>query len=297
MAQPAWGTPSAQTLPPDSISRMATHLQLADKERQSLHAFNKLDDSRKLLELYASMLKSRQDSTQILEGLKGIQKRQDDLERLVGKRWELTNNHKEALKVLVAHYVASPQPSYNDLLSSLEKYIIKHAAALTLEQYVDNKVVRTAVNGYLGTEINNKKNQYRKLIFTSVLNKVALNRIAEEIIKNWHTKPKPQVLSDKWLAQIALEREIAVPIAHIKSAKGGDTGFWRTVNARVKKLHEQNGTSRKDARWIEWQTGIISADREKFPDIGAVYIDSDSEEEASEPAAGTGGDDIDEEGA
>jgi hypothetical protein len=45
------------------------------------------------------------------------------------------------------------------------------------------------------------------------------------------------------------QRKVAKPLVKKESARGGDTGFWRDVEAQLDVLFEKNGNERDSPKW------------------------------------------------
>ncbi|RDX40528.1 hypothetical protein OH76DRAFT_1412918 [Lentinus brumalis] len=281
--QPGPPTPSeANPIHLDALARLATHLGLEGEQRNQLYHFARLDEAQQRAHLYAYLLKEASSSSLLGSQLGALFCRLNEMEKLIGKRWELGRAHKLTLKALVKHYVASPQVNYTKLLSPIEKYIKSHHEKLDMAAYLSNQVVKNEVTPFLTKEINNAKNQFRKMIFRSVHPKTlaSLAQLEETVLNKWHGKPKPTALTQKWSAHLALLRDVARPLVDLPTVKGGDSGFWSGITKAYDTLYKEHGKDRKAVAWMQWEQSIIATDRQTYPSgIGEVYIDPSEDED------------------
>ncbi|KAI5889838.1 uncharacterized protein SCHCODRAFT_01203806 [Schizophyllum commune H4-8] len=197
-----------------------------------------------------------------------------NIEALVRANWVVSTPLHIALSQVVSYHASKPTHSINRILKSSVKYVLKHAAEYELE--TTGPMVAAGLELHIASELlNQRKNKVRTLIFANTVTKTSLDLMSLQIVNKFWVDPKPKKteISRATKAHFALMREIAAPSAAKTNVRGGDTGFWKNLNAALFQLYTTHGEDRTTAGWLAWQDEKIAADMEKYngltvPEIG-----------------------------
>ncbi|KII95861.1 hypothetical protein PLICRDRAFT_26185 [Plicaturopsis crispa FD-325 SS-3] len=236
---------------PQDVDKLVNEHGLSG-QRQLVHRFNEVEVEEQTLLLYILGLRQEAVFAGFHNELKAMN---TSLSRI-----ELTR----LLKALLRHYLIKPNATYGKVNETVESYIWHHATTLNLEIYVSDPIVRSTTNKYLHTQFAQVKGAFRKLLWRVTDKKTALDVWAKEVLCDYHLPAIPKSVPTDVLASFALMRDVAAPLVPNKVPRGGDTGFWPALEARLDKLYDAHGKDRCSDAWKAWETEIISNDDEKY---------------------------------
>ncbi|EPQ55713.1 hypothetical protein GLOTRDRAFT_93285 [Gloeophyllum trabeum ATCC 11539] len=235
------------------------------KQRDLVHRFNEMAHDERLLVLFCSCLHASNQNQALTDTLAVLKEKLNTIEAKVDQGWQPADDHEAILKGLLRHYIIQPQYSYSVVPKQVGRYIFDHADKVRLRLYVTDATIRTRVDQWVNDKYNEVKSGLRKAVWTSITNKVPLDDFASTIVKSYHLPVKPKEVPQAIMGSLALMRDVAAPLTTKKGVRGGDTGFWKALEARLAAVVSQHGTTRDSSEeWKTWEKDIIEKDIERY---------------------------------
>ncbi|KIM74534.1 hypothetical protein PILCRDRAFT_14319 [Piloderma croceum F 1598] len=262
--------PRSATTSAQFVANLANGFKLTPEHREQAQEFNAsmLDASTKMTVLYAQGLATDEQIKQMADVLDQAMKKLGRIEKV-------------AFKNLLRHFLIKPAITYKTIVKNAEAYISRHWSKYHLDVYSTDDIIKTTVNAFLVEQLNGIKSKYRKSIFKLTAVQMPLDEFAQALVDEYHMVPKPKTIPNNILANVALLRSVAAPLAAKKNVKGGDTGFWKELEKKLFELSVLNGTDRTSALWVWWEDERIQYDRNQYKEAD-VRI-PEAEEDESEP--------------
>ncbi|KAJ6538918.1 hypothetical protein B0H10DRAFT_2245516 [Mycena sp. CBHHK59/15] len=249
-----------------NIDKLANEAHLSSAHRLAAHAFSKLNTEDRIITCYIQGLQNDEKIDSILSSLDATNKGLATIGTFMNETWALTSNQEKILKALLKHYLIMPHVSYRNITGHVQSYILRHLVTLHLGLYKSDPTVKRVINVFLGQQNNNIKSAFRKLIFNSVEQKMALKSFGMKILNAYHLPDIPDIVPQATSAAFALMRDVAAPLVAHKTErmKGADTGFWQGLEDALEKLYDAHGNDRKSSAWLQWENNIIAQDNSRY---------------------------------
>ncbi|KAJ7786953.1 hypothetical protein B0H14DRAFT_3582483 [Mycena olivaceomarginata] len=253
--------PSLTTL--INVDELSSQYGLNNGQRKAAHA---CED--RAVTIFLRLLRTERQNGEIQVQMQQVQSHLNNIAVFCVQNWKPSLEQVKLLKSLLRHYIIWPVASYNNLVPLVETYILDHAAQLRLGLYKDDLTVKTVVNALLVKENRNTRSAIRKLVWTSLTERSSLETFTKKIVQAYHLPTIPASSPQDIMACMALMRKIAKPLLKKDSQRGGDTGFWRDIEAELDVLFEKNGNQRDSPAWRKWEQEIIEQDNRKYNRLG-----------------------------
>ncbi|EPQ56931.1 hypothetical protein GLOTRDRAFT_127317 [Gloeophyllum trabeum ATCC 11539] len=245
------------------------------KQRDLVHRFNEMAHDERLLVLFCSCLHASNQNQALTDTLAVLKEKLNTIEAKVDQGWQPADDHEAILKGLLRHYIIQPQYSYSVIPKQVGRYIFDHADKVRLRLYVTDATIRTQVDQWVNNKYNEVKSGLRKAVWTSITNKVPLDDFASTIVKSYHLPVKPKEVPQAIMGSLALMRDVAAPLTTKKGVQGGDTGFWKALEARLAAVVSQHGTTRDSSEeWKTWEKDIIEKDIKRYQQRSPTFLPS-----------------------
>ncbi|KAJ7845183.1 hypothetical protein B0H13DRAFT_2359384 [Mycena leptocephala] len=205
---------------------------------------DELSEADAMTMLYLRILRMEQQNDEIQGQIQGLQTHLVNIAGYCTQTWKPSKQQVKSLKALLRHYIIRPITSYPNVA-----YIHDHAKRLHLELYKQDPTVKAAVNELLVAENSALRSALRKLVFASVEKKTPLSTFSKEVIDAYHLPTIPTVAPQDIKAYLAMMRAVARPLTGKKNSRGGDTGFWATMEDQLDQLFEKNGNDRNNNKY------------------------------------------------
>ncbi|KAJ6538249.1 hypothetical protein B0H10DRAFT_2245919 [Mycena sp. CBHHK59/15] len=267
VVNPAIRVPSVATMV--NVDKLSNDYGLGGSQRQLAHNFCKLPDEDRAVTMYMRLLHTEEQNNAILQELQDTNDRISVIGQYCTQNWTPSKAQEKLLKSLLKHFIIRPISSYSNLTDIAKTYVFDHAKRLRLELYKEDPTVKEVVNDFLTAENNTVRSALRKAVFASVKEKSTLSAFGKKIVNTYHLPVIPHSAPDNILACLALMRKTAGPLAKKPTQRGGDTGFWATLEAALDDLFKKNGNSRESEEWLKWEKDIIAEDDAKYIRYGA----------------------------
>ncbi|KAJ7349770.1 hypothetical protein DFH08DRAFT_863083 [Mycena albidolilacea] len=268
--------PSQTTLV--NVDELSSQYGLDNGQRKAAHAFCKLSSEDRAVTIFLRLLRTERQNGEIQVQMQQVQSHLDNIAAFCVQNWKPSPEQVKLLKSLLRHYIIRPITSYNNLVPLVETYILDHAAQLRLGLYKDDPTVKTVVNALLVKENGNTRSAIRKLVWMSLTERSALETFTKKVIQVYHLPTIPASPPQDIMACMALMRKIAKPLLKKDSQRGGDTGFWKDIEAELDVLFDKNGNQRDSPAWRKWEQEIIEQDNRKYNRSAAETIARTQEE-------------------
>ncbi|KAJ7840547.1 hypothetical protein B0H14DRAFT_3140495 [Mycena olivaceomarginata] len=207
-----------------NVDELSTEYGLSSIRRKAAHAFCKMSSEDRAITIFLRLLRSECQYDEIQDQIQQMQSR---------------------LENIAAFCVQSWKPSPEQVT-----YIMDHTTALRLGLYKDDPTVKAVVNALLVKENGYTRSALRKWVWTSPTEKVSLETFAQKVVDAYHLPVIPAKPPQDIMVSIALMCKVAQPLLKKESQRGGDTGFWRDLEAELEVLYEKNGNQRGSAAWL-----------------------------------------------
>ncbi|KAF7364702.1 hypothetical protein MVEN_00340000 [Mycena venus] len=221
-----------------NVDELSAEYGLDTTQRKAAHVFCKMSSEDRAMTIFLRLLRSECRSDEIQGQIQQMQSHLDNIAAFCIQSWK-------------------PSPEQ-------VTYIMDHTTALRLGLYKDDPTVKAVVNALLVKENSNTRSAIRKWVWSSLTEKVSLESFAKKVVDAYHLPVIPAKPPQDIMASIALMRKVAQPLLKKESQRGGDTGFWRDLEAELDVLYEKNGNQRDSPAWLKWEQEIIEKDNRKY---------------------------------
>ncbi|KAJ7829162.1 hypothetical protein B0H14DRAFT_2594207 [Mycena olivaceomarginata] len=278
--------PSQTTLV--NVDELSSQYGLDNGQRKAAHAFCKLyflrlSSEDRAVTIFLRLLRTERQNGEIQVQMQQVQSHLDNIAVFCVQNWKPSPEQK-LLKSLLCHYIIWPITSYNNLVPLVETYILDHAAQLHLRLYKDDPTVKTVVNALLLKENGNTRSAICKLVWMSLTEQSVLETFTKKVIQVYHLPTIPASPPQDIMACMALMRKVAKPLLKKDSQHGGDTGFWKDIEAELDVLFDKNGNQHDSPAYLltlrgnRWEQEIIEQDNHKYNRSAAETIACTEEE-------------------
>ncbi|KAH9851931.1 hypothetical protein C2E23DRAFT_886156 [Lenzites betulinus] len=261
---PCYQTPPRNTSPhqPTRELEMLISKFHLDDQRQSIHEFTEMPLEHMLTVLFMQNLRLAARFDAVALEVSALQPRLSNIEDHTSAAWTPSKAQSKLARAIARHYLLKPVSTYTRVGNLTRKYIRNNADKMRLRIYREDMTARVTLNDYIDEQVSQLKSSFRKAIFASCRKKTSLRAFARNMLDNYHIPPVPIEVPLAVLGTLALLREIAEPLCNKANPKGGDTGFWKDVEARLLKLYEELECNNRltDAKWIEWAREMVAKD-------------------------------------
>ncbi|KAJ3542934.1 hypothetical protein NM688_g5921 [Phlebia brevispora] len=252
-------------------------------ERTLIHQVSLISPEKQILILLAETLQIKNNLTAVQEDVADLKKLITKIDKNTAQAWKLSPAQTSIVKKIVRHYLIRPVPSYTKFINlAVLSYIKANCVKFQLGNWNEDSVVRETVAGFAQSYQNTQKSNLRKTyqIFTAVQKKESLDHFTTRMINKYYIHGRPSEITRRSImAQLALARKIAAPLAQKTSARGADTGFWKDMHKELRTLTTENGGAKRtnNDKWKKWEDAIIADDVKKYGE--GFFVENDSEDE------------------
>ncbi|KAJ2984764.1 hypothetical protein NUW54_g10387 [Trametes sanguinea] len=261
------GHPNSIAAASGDLERAITRFRL-ERRRQDIYQFQELNTDAKLTMLFMHVLQVEETQATRSAEHTALTTRLSSIEKLCAQAWQPSKAQVKLMRGLIRHYLVQPLSTYNSIADHAKRYIKTNPEKFRLELYITDPVVRVTVNTHISDLISQLKSTFRKAVFASCKSRTSLDSFARNMVDNYHLPAIPADVPLSILGTLAMMRRIAEPLAKKTSkSRGGDTGFWRAVEAELDELYSTPGIGKdrdKDPKWIEWAERQVTDDHARF---------------------------------
>ncbi|CDO70742.1 hypothetical protein BN946_scf184798.g57 [Trametes cinnabarina] len=253
------------------LERLMTRFHL-EHRRSDVYRFQELASDAKLSTIFVHILQLEETHAARRTEYIELTKRLANIEKLCAQAWQPSKAQMKLIRGLIRHYLIQPIPNYNGIADQVkilrQRYIKKNPDKFRLQLYNTDPIVQVTVNGHISDLIAQMKSTFRKAVFTACKNRTSLDSFARNMVDNYHLPAIPAEIPLSILGTLAMMRRVADPLTkRPQKSRGGDTGFWRAVDAELDEIYAVPGVGKdrdKDPKWIEWAQQQVNNDRARF---------------------------------
>ncbi|KAI0362302.1 hypothetical protein OH77DRAFT_1416538 [Trametes cingulata] len=256
----------ARSVGASDLERAITRYKL-NHRRTDIYNFQSLDLDGKLNTIFTHLIKLEEMHAGLQAQCEALDGRFNTLEKLCEQAWQPSKAQTKLIRSLIRHYLVKPISSYSGLPGCVKRYIKANPGKFRLELYTTDSTVRTTVNTHVNDLVSQMKSAFRKAVFASCKSQISLQSFARNMLDNYHLPAIPAEAPLSILGTLAMMRKIANPLAQTaQRGRGGDTGFWRAVDAALDEQYKATSSKDRDndAGWIDWAKAKVEEDRALF---------------------------------